>query len=59
MSVVTLESVERKLRDQPDLELGWQYWNVLLPETTGYALAILLIHTISRLPKPTTGAGEP
>ena len=41
---LTFEEFERRVAAEPDLKLGWQYWNWLLPETApGYFVWMLLI----------------
>ena len=43
-AALTLEAFERRCRAEPDLELDWQYWNWLLPDTAPryFVLFILL-----------------
>lgn len=41
---LTLAAFEARMAQVPDLELGWQYWNWLLPETApGYFVWQLML----------------
>lgn len=41
--ILTQKEFEARCNKHPDMELGWQYWNCLLPDTTGYALWLVFI----------------
>lgn len=40
---MTLTEFEARAAAVPDLQLGWQYWNWLLPTTTGEAILRLFV----------------
>lgn len=44
LSLLTFEAFEKRVETEPDLELNWMYWNVLLSETGYLWILVFLIH---------------
>lgn len=48
IDAMAFDEFARRVEQEPDLELGWEYWNWLLPTTTGVALQMLFIMPMLR-----------
>lgn len=48
-SSLTFDEFERRVLAEPDLELSWTYWNVIVAESAGLFVALLLIIALRRL----------